>query len=413
MACVAGNPPDFDRFIELARVLPSEPIKSSPSISSSSSTSSLSLSSSSSSSIEYPLMICYPEKMVREAVALFATRFHMHQQVYTHQAVKEIEFMLTDALELADPYITIEGSITDRFPTGRYHISEAIYDMKALSNLNDSILELILASTDIKLQPAKDLLYRIKRRQLYKCVGKTSYNRESTLHQMTEEEILEEILQQNLIITHESNNNILQTGSTNNGSNGYYSTNNLLQTFTEENENDSDNDNDNDSEFNLNDNNNFTILNHDTPEKRLNCLNDKSEQSNNDFIKLNKNDLIVEKMHIHYGMKSLNPVANLRFYPKNSILTLNSNESNSNSSNGNSNNGIFNFGLNNQTNSLTIAKQVDERVYETLLPRSFEDRSIRLFCRTIEKEFAAIHAFEKWCKMKDSHLPFPSLSQQE
>lgn len=126
-------------------------------------------------------------------------------------------------------------------------------------------------------------------------------------------------------------------------------------------------------------------------------------------------------MHIHYGMKSLNPVANLRFYPKNSTLTINPNSTSNSNSNDNGSN-IINIGSNNTnntitttitTNSLTIAKQVDERVYETLLPRSFEDRSVRLFCRAPEKEFAAIHAFERWCKIKDSHLPFPSLSQQE
>jgi hypothetical protein len=58
---------------------------------------------------EFPLMICYPEKMVRETVSLFATRFNMHQQVYTHKSVKQVEFMITDALQLADPYIRIQG----------------------------------------------------------------------------------------------------------------------------------------------------------------------------------------------------------------------------------------------------------------------------------------------------------------
>lgn len=357
MACVAGNPPDFERFIELARVLPAEPIHSHFHID------------------KYPLMICYPEKMIREAVALFATRFHMHQQVYTHQAVKQVEFMVTDALELANPYIYIEGNKTDRFPDGLYRISEVIHDMKALSNLNDSVLELILASRDEGLKPAKDLLLRVKRRQLYKCVGKTAYSRDNPLHFMLEEEILQEILTQHQEIIQESNGTFQS----------YPFSTNLLETFQEEQENDL--------------LENYTILNPDdgvppsaqfyqtngnSPSKQASTLN----QQGSDFIELTAHDLIVEKMHIHYGMKSQNPVANLRFFPKNAVLTT---------ANGN----------------LTLAKQVDERVYETLLPRSFEDRSIRLFCRTIEKEQAAIHAFERWCTSRDSHLPFPSLSQQE
>jgi HD superfamily phosphohydrolase len=41
-----------------------------------------------------PVMICYPEKSVGEAVEFFATRFKMHHSVYTHKSVKQIEFMV-------------------------------------------------------------------------------------------------------------------------------------------------------------------------------------------------------------------------------------------------------------------------------------------------------------------------------
>ena len=353
MACVAGNPPDFDRFIELARVLPSEPIHYHLD--------------------RYPLTICYPEKMIREAVALFATRFHMHQQVYTHQAVKQVEFMITDALELANPFIFIEGNKSERFPDGLYRISEVIYDMKALSNLNDSVLELILASREEGLQPAKDLLLRIKRRQLYKCVGRTAYDRDDACHQLSEEEILQEILSQHQQIIHESNGTSCGIAP--------FSTN-LLESFEEEQE----------SEL-LSEN--YTVISPDDgiPISAQFYQNSASPSKqyglHNDFTDLSERDLIVEKMHIHYGMKSQNPVANLRFFQKNAIFPEDGNAHGA------------------------LAKQVDERVYETLLPRSFEDRSVRLFCRTIEKEQAAIHAFERWCTSRNAHLPFPSLSQQE
>jgi hypothetical protein len=366
MACVAGSPPDFERFIELARVLPSEPIHSHFHLE------------------KYPLMICYPEKMVREAVALFATRFNMHQQVYTHQAVKQIEFMITDALELANPFIFLEGNKSDRFPEGLYRISEVIYDMKALSNLNDSIVELILASRDEGLQPAKDLLIRIKRRQLYICVGKTAYSHDHPCHHLTEEEIVQEILTQHQQIIHEANggsSTIIQSSSPFSPS--------YLETYQEEEEYPQ-----------LLDHQTILREEESSPITRRTVMTtslmsspfkhgSRLNASYDDFIELTEKDLIVEKMHIHYGMKSKNPVANLRFYPKNAILTPSSGA------------------------GMTIAKQVDERVYETLLPRSFEDRSVRLFCRTSDKEQAAIHAFERWCTSRNSHLPFPSLSQQE
>ena len=39
-------------------------------------------------------MICYPEKMVGEALQLFALRYHLHQKVYTHKTVKKVEYMV-------------------------------------------------------------------------------------------------------------------------------------------------------------------------------------------------------------------------------------------------------------------------------------------------------------------------------
>ena len=52
--------------------------------------------------------------------------------------------MITDALTLADPHISIPGKITERHPNGRYKMSETVYDMTALSNLKDSILDHIM-----------------------------------------------------------------------------------------------------------------------------------------------------------------------------------------------------------------------------------------------------------------------------
>ena len=58
----------------------------------------------------------------------------MHKQVYTHKAVKQVEFMITDALIAADPYIQITGTVTEEHPDGKYRMSECIFDMKAMSN---------------------------------------------------------------------------------------------------------------------------------------------------------------------------------------------------------------------------------------------------------------------------------------
>lgn len=102
------------------------------------------------------------------------------------------------------------------------------------------------------------------------------------------------------------------------------------------------------------------------------------------FVELSEQDLIVEKMHIHYGMKSENPVDRMRFFPKHANLQPHA-----------------------------TARRIDESVYETVLPRVFEDRAIRLFCRDPDKADAARAIFEQWCEEANALMPFPTLSQPE
>jgi hypothetical protein len=97
---------------------------------------------------------------------------------------------------------------------------------------------------------------------------------------------------------------------------------------------------------------------------------------------LQKGDIIVDRIHIHYGKKHQNPVENMRFYAKG--------------------------GGAEQT-----ARQVPEDVYQTLLPRTFEELAVRVFCRDARKEHIAAKAFSRFCSTCNTHLPFPSQSQSE
>ena len=94
-------------------------------------------------------------------------------------------------------------------------------------------------------------------------------------------------------------------------------------------------------------------------------------------------DIIVEKMNIHYGMKQFNPVANMRFFPKDADPTS------------------------------YIARHANEQTYETLLPRNFQELAVRVFCRTPAKERLARRAFELYCQELQAPCPFPSFSQQK
>lgn len=92
-------------------------------------------------------------------------------------------------------------------------------------------------------------------------------------------------------------------------------------------------------------------------------------------------DLIVEKMHIHYGLKEANPVKKLRFFGKR------------------------------DTEDTRRGREIPESAYETSLPRTFEEQAVRVFCRNVEWEQKGREAFEMWCQHRKAPTPFPSLSQ--
>ena len=73
----------------------------------------------------------------------------------TNPVAKAIEYMVVDALLTADQILDISGRIDD---PERY-----LY-------LTDSILEEIECSPDPRLNPAKEIILRIRRRDLYRCV---------------------------------------------------------------------------------------------------------------------------------------------------------------------------------------------------------------------------------------------------
>jgi HD superfamily phosphohydrolase len=91
------NSVSFDRFFQLGKVMKADPI-----VHSKYERSSMSLDSQTPEHFEQNrrdvskkmFTICYPEKMVGEAVNLFAIRFQMHQKVYTHKSVKKVEYMV-------------------------------------------------------------------------------------------------------------------------------------------------------------------------------------------------------------------------------------------------------------------------------------------------------------------------------
>ncbi|KAG8784818.1 hypothetical protein FRC15_002546 [Serendipita sp. 397] len=99
--------------------------------------------------------IAYSNKDITNVFLLFQERWSLHKRVYTHHAAKAIEYMVVDALLAADPYLKI---------------SEQIDDPQRYVFLTDSILEEIERSTQPELSIARELVFRLRTRSLYKCV---------------------------------------------------------------------------------------------------------------------------------------------------------------------------------------------------------------------------------------------------
>ncbi|KAH9928821.1 uncharacterized protein B0H18DRAFT_1155264 [Fomitopsis serialis] len=99
--------------------------------------------------------ICYHIKDASQIYELCHTRFSLHKRVYGHKTAKAIEYMLIDALLAAEPYMKF---------------ARDIFDPKRYLYLTDDIRIRIEASESPELQPARDILYRIHRRDLYHMV---------------------------------------------------------------------------------------------------------------------------------------------------------------------------------------------------------------------------------------------------
>ncbi|KAK9272872.1 hypothetical protein L1049_003251 [Liquidambar formosana] len=95
--------------------------------------------------------ICYRAKDYLSVHKLFATRADLYRTVYTHAKVKAIELMVSDALLKANDYLEISS-----------HIHEPSEYWK-----DDTIIKTIETAPDQELREARDLILRIRRRDLY------------------------------------------------------------------------------------------------------------------------------------------------------------------------------------------------------------------------------------------------------
>ncbi|KAI3474878.1 hypothetical protein Pfo_030189 [Paulownia fortunei] len=96
--------------------------------------------------------ICYRAKDHLTIHKLFATRADLYRTVYTHAKVKAIDLMVVDALVSANNYLEIASHIQD--PSQYW-------------KLDDTIIKTIETAPDQELKESRDLILRIRRRDLY------------------------------------------------------------------------------------------------------------------------------------------------------------------------------------------------------------------------------------------------------
>lgn len=112
------------------------------------------------------LQICARDKECLNLYEMFHTRSILHKRAYQHRVASAIDHMICDAFVKADPYIKILGK--DGKPCT---MSQCIDDPVAYTKLDDGIFDRILHSTEVELQPARDILKRVLKRELYALVG--------------------------------------------------------------------------------------------------------------------------------------------------------------------------------------------------------------------------------------------------
>lgn len=100
--------------------------------------------------------ICFASKEVFNLYEVFHSRHYMHKQVYTHRVSKAVEYMIRDALLEANQVMKIADSIKDP---------------EMYMRMTDSILYAIEYSQDARLSKARDIIARVRRRDLYKMAS--------------------------------------------------------------------------------------------------------------------------------------------------------------------------------------------------------------------------------------------------
>jgi HD superfamily phosphohydrolase len=123
--------------------------------------------------------ICFHTKEAWNILELFHTRYTLHKRAYQHRVANAMELMICEVLCLADPYITVPSyaSLSNEPETAAQakflRMSECPQDMRAYWRMSEYLFKTIEFSTMPELQAARDMIHRIRRRDLFGFAGET------------------------------------------------------------------------------------------------------------------------------------------------------------------------------------------------------------------------------------------------
>jgi HD superfamily phosphohydrolase len=251
------------------------------------------------------LMICYPDKLVEEAANFFQTRFTLHSRVYTHKASKGAEYMVSDILAKANQHTKIKFKETKaeyKKRDGRGPRKKFEYDISTAMTSPRAYLML----TD---------------RILDKIEGSSDDELEEA------QDLIERLSERDLYKHVSSQDHERESGSAD-----------IQQALEGKSE----------SEI----------------KRQLLHLASVIYEKGNTTVKLEASDLLVERWHIHHGMKHENPVMLMRFLKREQMKNIN-----------------------NVTcvKDLPKAEPINPEHFRPYFPQTFEDKSIRLYCTVSEK----------------------------
>lgn len=98
--------------------------------------------------------ICFDQKEAFNLYQLFHCRFALFKQVYTHKTSTAIEYMMMDMFNSAESHL---------------QLAKKVKTMEQYMRLNDSLLFMIENSTASSTLAARNILRRIRKRDLYRC----------------------------------------------------------------------------------------------------------------------------------------------------------------------------------------------------------------------------------------------------